>query len=197
MKSHVDRVHGLSSSNRGQAEPSPNQEGGRAPGFSSWKLHLNLRPSSTLLPPSVQLCEQQVLGSCRGHGSLTGGRGDGGHSRPRRLSKCPRLTQPCREARPLPPSLGLHSVGSACVCDNRAPSPAISTNYSNQLHGGRGEGAALAPTSPVTATEVPIILLAALPLQVERACGRRRQTAFSLSPCPRSPFPSSSGLFPS
>lgn len=97
------------------------------------------------------------------------------------------------------------------MCDNRAPNPAISANYSNQHHGRGGGGGSGTHPGLYPVSEVPIIPLHnTLPLQVERACGEAggRQPEPKHFPVtegggwghptsnrPRSPLPSPSGFF--
>lgn len=101
------------------------------------------------------------------------------------------------------------------VCDNRAPNPAISANYSNQHRGKGGGGGSGTHPGLYPVSEVPIMPLhSTLPLQVERACGEAggRQPEPEHFPVtlavtegggwghptsrrPRSPLPAPSGFF--
>lgn len=87
---------------------------------------------------------------------------------------------PCSPHHPHPvPTSGLFACppwgfapAGLSVCDNRAPNPAISANYSNQHRGKGGGGGSGTHPGLYPVSEVPIMPLhSTLPLQVERACG--------------------------
>lgn len=99
---------------------------------------------------------------------------------PRGLQRAGRPSPPCSPHPPHPvPTSGLFACppwgfapAGLSVCDNRAPNPAISANYSNQHRGKGGGGGSGTHPGLYPVSEVPIMPLhSTLPLQVERACG--------------------------